>query len=233
MSAKSTTLTKNHILNALPDDAFERLLPDLKKVELPHGENLYRPNAPITHVYFPDYAMASIVATTADGQSAEVGVVGREGAVGLDVLMGVDSVPHECMVQIPDGGWRITTAAIRKEFKLGGPAQKLLLLFTHKLVVQISQTALCNRLHSVEERLARWLLMCHDRVENDKIRLTQEFLSIMLGVSRTSVTLSAIALQNMGFITYSRGTITVLDRKGLEEFGCECYQIVKREYDRK
>lgn len=225
--------TINHILNALPQDAFERLAPDLKKTDLPHGKYLYHPNQPIRHIYFPEYAMASIVATTANGQTAEVGVVGFEGAVGLDVLMGADSVPLECMIQIPNGGWRIAVDAVKKEFARGDGLQQLALRSMHKLVMQISQTALCNSLHSIEQRLARWLLLCHDRVEGDKINLTQEFLSTMLGVTRTSVTLSATALQNLGYIKYSRGTINVVDRAGLEEFSCECYSVVKREYDRK
>ncbi len=133
----------------------------------------------------------------------------------------------------PDPERRIKTEAIRAEFDRAGAAQKIFLRFMHKLVIQISQTALCNRLHSVEERLSRWLLLCHDRVVGDKIPLTQEFLSIMLGVTRTSVTLSAIELQNRGYIKYTRGMIVLTDRKGLEEFSCECYAIVKREYDRK
>lgn len=226
-------ITKNYILKALPEKVFERLLPGLERVDLPHGEYLFRSHEKITHVYFLDDAMASVVASTESGQSAEVGVIGHEGAAGLDVLMGADTVPYECMIQIPNGGCRIKTGAIKKEFETDSTARQQLLRFIHKFMVQISQTALCNRLHTVEERLSRWLLMCHDRVEGDKINLTQEFLAVMLGVTRTSVTLSAIALQDMGFIKYSRGTITIVDRRGLEKFSCECYRIVKAEYDRK
>lgn len=224
--------TKNIILNALPDEDYQRLHPHLEPVQLKLGQVLYRPEEPIAHVYFPDNAMSSVIATTADGQSAEVGVIGREGIVGVDVLMQVDSSPNEQMIQFPDGGLRIKTEAIREEFKRGGAFHDLSLKYIHALMMQISQTALCNRLHSVEQRLARWLLMCHDRAKGDELTLTQEFLSIMLGVNRPTVTNSAVLLQGGGFIKYSRGKITILDREGLEDFTCDCYEVVKPEYDR-
>jgi CRP-like cAMP-binding protein len=224
--------TENHILNSLPAEDFERLLPYLKKVHLTLGQILYRPEEPIKSVYFPDNAMISVLATTSDGQCAEVGVVGREGAAGIDVLMGVDSTSHECIVQIADGATMISTEAIRREFKLGGRLHDLLLRYMHAMMMQISQTALCNRLHSIEQRLARWLLMCHDRSAKDELTLTQDFLSIMLGVNRPTVTTAALILQGGGFIKYSRGKITITDREGLEEFACDCYSVVKPEYDR-
>jgi CRP-like cAMP-binding protein len=193
---------------------------------------LYRADEPIKHVYFTDNAMVSVLATTPDGQSAEVGVIGREGIVGVDVLLGVDSTSNENMVQLPDGALRIKTEVIREVFKRGGAFHDLSLRYIHALMMQISQTALCNRLHSVEQRLSRWLLMCHDRGKDDELTLTQEFLSLMLGVNRPTVTTSAVVLQGGGFIKYTRGKITILDREGLEDFTCDCYQAVKPEYDR-
>ncbi len=224
--------TRNTILNSLPEEDYRRLLPHLEPVELPHGRFIYRPDEPIKHVYFPNDSMVSVIATTPEGHSAEVGVIGYEGIVGVDVLMGVDSTNNESIVQLADGAMRITADFLKEEFKQGGAFHDLSLRFMHNLMAQISQTALCNRLHTVEERLSRWLLMCHDRSTNDEIRLTQEFLAIMLGTQRATVTVAAINLQSAGFIKYSRGIITIIDRTGLEGFSCECYKIVKRAYDR-
>ncbi len=232
MSNKSIIVTENEILNALPEEDFARISAHLQAVELPSGRFLYQSLQPITHVYFPNDAVASIVANTSAGRSTEVGIIGREGAVGLDVLMSVDASPNECMIQIPGDGWRIPTAAIRDEFKLGGAVHVSFLRFIHKLIIQISQTTLCNRLHPIEERLSRWLLMSHDRVNGDEISLTQEFIATMLGVHRPIVSISAGILQAKGYIKYSRGHIIVLDRQGLEKLTCECYQIVKNEYNR-
>jgi CRP-like cAMP-binding protein len=173
--------------------------------------------------------MISVVSNLAQGQSVEIGVVGREGMSGIEVLMGVDSIPNESMVQLADGALRMTTAVIRAEFKRGGALQDLLMRYTHTLLTQVSQSAVCNRLHSVVERLARWLLMCQDRAESDDLPLTQEFIAMMLGTRRSGVTEAAIALQGEGYIRYSRGHITILDRPGLEEFTCECYAVIKAE----
>jgi CRP-like cAMP-binding protein len=224
--------TKNHILNALPDEDYERLHPHLEPVKLTLGQVIYHPDEPIKYVYFPDNVMCSVIATTADGQCAEIGVIGREGVVGVDVLMGVDSTSNECMIQLADGALRIKTRIIRKEFKQNGALHDILLCYMHALMMQISQTALCNRLHSVEQRLSRWLLMCHDRSASDELTLTQEFLSIMLGVNRPTVTNAALFLQGGGFIKYTRGKLTITDREGLEDFACDCYDMVKPEYDR-
>ncbi|HVE59226.1 MAG TPA: Crp/Fnr family transcriptional regulator [Pyrinomonadaceae bacterium] len=232
MSKLSLVPTKNQILNALPEEDLARLSAHLEPVDLPSGKFLYQSLEPITHVYFPNYSVASIVANTSGGRSTEVGIIGREGAVGLDVLMSVDSSPNECMIQIPGDGLRLPTAVVREEFKLGGAVHVSLLRFIHKLMIQISQTTLCNRLHPIEERLSRWLLMSHDRVSGDEISLTQEFLATMLGVNRPSVSISAGILQAKGFIKYSRGHITVLNRLGIEELTCECYRIVRKEYNR-
>lgn len=224
--------TRNLILNSLPKKDLEHLHDYLKPVELALGQVLYRPNEPIKYVYFPENSMASVVATTASGQCAEVGVVGREGIVGVNVLLGVDSIANECFIQNADGALRMETKIARQVFREGGAFQDASLRFINSLMMQISQTALCNRLHSIEERLCRWLLMCHDRVEKNKLTLTQEFLSIMLGVNRPSVTTTAVILQGAGLIKYARGLIIIIDRQGIEDLACDCYQTVKDENDR-
>lgn len=224
--------TRNLILNSLPEKDYGRLLPDLEPVELSLGQTLYQPGEPIEYIYFPDNAMASVIANTISGQSAEVGVVGYEGLVGIEVLMGGDSPVNEVIIQLSNGGLRIKTKTILAEFNRAEALHDLILRFIHLHLIQISQTALCNRLHSVEERLSRWLLLCHDRSPTDKLQLTQEFLSIMLGSNRATVTGSALKLQNLGHIEYSRGNIKILNRKKLEKFTCNCYQTVKQQYDR-
>lgn len=231
-STQPSLSINNQILNALPEEELERLLPDLEPVELALGQYLYQAEDVIDYVYFLNNAMASVIAATEAGQTAEVGVIGREGAVGIDVFMGSTRTLHDILVQHADGAFRIKTAVIKEEFKRGGVLQTLLLNFTRLMMIQISQTALCNRLHTVEERLARWLLLCRDRAETESLQLTQEFLATMLGTNRATVTISAIALQSAGYIKYSRGSITIIDAEGLEDFTSECYQTVKNEYDR-
>lgn len=232
MSAAKALSTRNYILNNLTPDALERLSPDLEAIDAPLGRYLYRSYEPIDYVYFPNRSMASIVANTQSGQATEIGVVGSEGAVGLEVILGSGTSPHESMIQIANGAHRIAPKALRDEFESSSSTRRLLLSFVNKLMIQISQTTLCNRIHTVDERLARWLLMCQDRVDAEQLNLTQEFLAMMLGVSRVSVTLSASNLQTIKYITYSRGQITILDREGLKDSACECYRIVKTEYDR-
>lgn len=224
--------TNNRILNNLSDEDYERLRPHLTLVNLNLGEIIYQPNQSIKHIYFPDNSMASVIATTPEGQSAEVGVIGREGIVGVDVLMGVDSTSNQVLIQLADGALRMNAATAKKEFAESASMNAALLLCIHALMMQISQTALCNRLHTIEQRLARWLLLCHDRSASDVLTLTQEFLAIMLGANRPSVTTAALILQGGGFIKYSRGRITVTDREGLEDFACDCYRVTKPEYDR-
>ncbi len=231
-SAHMRLLTKNYILDALPDEDFNRLMPDLMPVKLPQGQFLYRPDEAIEYVYFLDNSMVSVVAITAEGQSVESGVIGCEGMAGINVLLGVDAMPNQNIIALSGGALRMSTHAVRREFKRGGALQDLLLRFIHALMIQIGQTTLCNRLHTNEERLSRWLLMCRDRAASDDLKLTQEFLAIMLGANRSRVTMSAVALQNAGYIKYSRGLITVLDRQGLEDITCQCYQSIKQEYDR-
>ncbi len=231
-SIQSRHSTKNLILNALPEKDFERLLPDLEPVELKLGQVLCRPEESINHIYFPNNSIVSVVAMTPEGQCTEVGVIGREGLVGMDALLGADSALNENIVQHAGGALRININAIKTEFKRSGALHDSLLLFTRLLMIQISQTALCNRLHSLEERLTRWLLLCRARSGNDELQLTQEFLASMLGANRATVTMSAIALQSAGFIKYRRGHITITDHEGLKDFSCDCYETVKREYDR-
>jgi CRP-like cAMP-binding protein len=208
------------------------LLPDLEMVDLPHAEVLYRPGQPIKYVYFPENSMISVIAYTESGQSAEVGVIGRDGIIGIDALIGTASAANEHITQLANGALRIGADAAKTEFKRGGAFHDVVLRFLQKYIIQISQTALCNRLHSLEERLSRWILMCHDRSQTDRLPLTQEFLSVMVGATRASVTRAAIGMQKKGYFSYSRGTITMIDRKGLETFTCDCYRTVKNASDR-
>ncbi len=224
--------TRNYILNSLSEEEYARLQPDLEAVALLLGQILYRAEEPVEYVYFPSNSMVSVVATTSAGQCAEVGVIGWEGMTGMDVLMGSGSTLNDHVVQHPNGALRIKTAAIRKEFKRGGALHDSLLSFARLMMIQIGQTALCNRLHTAEERLARWLLLCRDRAGTDELRLTQEFLAIMVGANRVTVTRTAIALQGYGYIDYVRGRVIILDRERLEKFSCDCYRTVKREYNR-
>jgi CRP-like cAMP-binding protein len=231
MLDKSTSQGENHILASLTPEEHERLAPHLQSVELPHGQILHEAGERVKHVYFPSSSMISLVAHSAQGESVEVGVVGFEGMAGICVILGVDQSPHEAMVQIHDGAMRIDTQALREEFKRGGGLHDLLLRYTQGLLLQTSQLAACNRLHSVSERLARWLLMSYDRCICEDLPLTQEFLSLMLGVRRAGVTEAATVLQAQGYIQYRRGHIRIIDRAGLEDYSCDCYRIVKAEFD--
>jgi CRP-like cAMP-binding protein len=176
--------------------------------------------------------MISVIAYTEGGQSAEVGLIGFEGVIGLDVLLGAEYATNEHVTQLAGAALVIPAAAAKKEFKQGNAFQDLVLRFTQRYIIQISQTALCNRMHSLEERLSRWILMSHDRSETDRLPLTHEFLSVMVGATRASVTRTAIAMQKHGYFAYSRGVITVLERKGLEAFTCDCYKAVQSAYER-
>lgn len=223
-------LSDNHILNALPKVDLGRLAPHIERVNLKLGDVLYHSNEKISHVYFPDRSLICVVAYTSEGQGDEIAVIGSEGATGLDVVMGSDVTLNEHIILFADGAFRIPTAAICEEFHRGEAMQILLLQFIRKMMAQISQTALCNRLHNTRERLARWLLMCHDRVSSDVLHLTQEFIAIMLGANRATVTLTAIELQHEGLISYKRGYIQINDRQGLEDYSCECYQVINSAY---
>ena len=232
MQRTSTITGSNHLLSALPEYVFAEFSPYLKAVDLPHDFRLYSSNEPIEYIYFPDTGVASIIATTSDGNSIEAGMVGSEGAAGMEILMGARDSPNECVIQIAGMGRRIAARNALDLFAENDEFRRHALLFIHKLSMQVTQTALCNRLHQVEQRLAKWLLMSHDRVEGNLLPLTHEYLSIMLGVTRVSVSLTAAGFQNLELIKYSRGAITVTDREGLEDTACECYPIIVDEYRR-
>jgi CRP-like cAMP-binding protein len=232
MSARNISTIQNKILASLPAHEYDRIFPHLTRVNLELAEILYKPEETIRRVYFPNSGVVSLVASMKDGSSVEVGLIGNDGMVGISIVLGDDISPNEAIVQIADGAMRMEVDDLKDELKLGGQLLPQLLRFTVALLKQVSQTAACNRSHNLTERLARWLLMCHDRVEGDELRLTQEFIAQMLGTRRAGVSEAAIVLQSAGLIRYSRGHITVVNRNGLEEFGCECYGIVKAEFDR-
>jgi len=222
----SISVEKNLVLKSLTAASLNRVLQDMDEVEVPYGTVLYSTGEKIRYVYFPEHAMISIVAHTEEGQSAEVGLIGFEGLIGLDYLLGAENAFNDHVAKLAGKVLRLKAAAAKKEFRRGGDFHDLVTRFTRHYLLQISQTALCNRLHSLEERLARWILMSDDRSTTDRIALTHELLSIMVGATRASVTRMAIGLQKAGYFTYSRGSIRILDRKGLEDFTCECYKTV-------
>jgi CRP-like cAMP-binding protein len=232
MPQESPTPLHNRILAALPVQEYERLAEHLTPVSLPLGETLYKPEERIADVYFVSTGVVSLVANMKDGKSVEVGLVGNDGMVGLSVVLGDNVSPNHAIVQIAGGALRMSDDALREELKQNSTLLSLLLRNTLAMLRQVSQTAACNGSHTVGVRLARWLLMCHDRVPGDELRLTQEFLGQMLGIRRSGVSETAIVLQSRGLISYSRGHITIRNRPGLEEFACECYGVVKAEYDR-
>ena len=225
-------LTDNYILKAIPDSEYEMIAADLQEVSLEVGHIINHPYEPIPHVYFPNNSMISVIASTPDGQLSEAGVVGREGLLGISMILGADTTPHENAVQLPGTALKMSTKSFREKFEQCSQFRALLLKFTHANLMQISQTALCNRLHDVKQRLVRWILMSHDRSDSDVLPLRQELLAIMLGVHRPTVSTVAVQLKDKGYINYSRGVITVLDRKVLEAICCDCYQVVRQEYER-
>ena len=225
---------KNLILASLPRNEYERLLPQLEFVPLNADEALYKSGERIEHVYFPNDALVSLATHMTGGATIEVGLIGRDGMVGIPVLLGDDISFEQAVVRIPGGAMRMSSESLKRELKRGQSSLlTLLLLYTRRLMKQVAQTAACNRRHTVEKRLARWLLMCRDLVETDELPLTQEFISSMLGMRRAGVSRTVIALQEERFIRYSRGRVSILKRKGLEEVACECYQMVKVETKRR
>ena len=219
----------NQLLAALPRKEYRRLLPEMEQVPLAFGDILYEPGDNITHVYFPDKGIISLLSQVESEKLLEVGVVGKEGVAGLPVVLGVRASLNRGLVQSAGTAMMMKATVLQREFKRDGVLQRLLHRYLHSLLTQISQSAVCNRFHMVDARLARWLLMTHDRVESDAFRLTQEFLSNMLGVRREAVSKAAGDLQKRGFVNYSRGYITVLDRAGLEATACRCYRLIKDE----
>jgi CRP-like cAMP-binding protein len=222
----------NELLAALPPDELQRWLPQLEPVTLQLGQVLYEPGATLRHVYFPTDAIVSLLYVMENGASAEIAVVGREGLVGISLFMGGGSTPSRAVVQSEGKGFRLEAAHMNEEFNRAGAVMHLLLRYTQALITQMAQTAVCNRHHSLDQQLCRWLLLSLDRLQGTQLRMTQELIGNMLGVRRESVTESAMKLQNAGLIRYARGHITVLDRAGLEYRSCECYAVVKKEYDR-
>ncbi|HEX8090576.1 MAG TPA: Crp/Fnr family transcriptional regulator [Blastocatellia bacterium] len=233
MPGKQTkNLVKNHLLADLPVEEYERILPHLQPLTFSLGEPVYESGKQLKHVYFPTTCIVSLLYTMENGASAEIGVVGNEGVVGIALFMGGDTTPNRAIVQSAGDALRMNAQALRDEFILAGEFQRSLLRYTQSLITQISQTAVCNRLHPIEQQLCRWLLLSHDRLQSDELRMTQELIANMLGVRREGVTYAAGRLQAEGLIKYARGRITILDRKGLEAAVCECYKVVKDEYDR-
>jgi len=222
----------NHLLAALPDSEWLRWQSHLEPVQLPLGQVLYEPGATLSHVYFPTNAIVSLLYVMENGASAEIAVVGNEGIVGISLFMGGESTPSRAVVQSAGDGFRLRSQMMKEEFNRAGPVLHLFLRYTQALITQMAQTAVCNRHHSLDQQLCRWLLLSLDRLQNNELVMTQELIANMLGVRREGVTEGALKLQEAGFIRYARGRITVLDRAGLEKRTCECYEVVKKEYDR-
>lgn len=229
---KSPNPLENRLLAALPKEIYKRLLPSLEYVSFDLGEVVYESGGQMTHVYFPTSSIVSLLYLMTNGSTAEIGVVGYEGIVGIALFLGGDTTPNRAVVQSGGNAYRMKAEVLRKEFERGGELQFLLLRYTQALLTQISQTAVCNRLHTVEQQLCRWLLLSHDRLRSDRLVMTQDLISNMLGVRREGVTVAARHLKDRGLISYVRGTITMLDRTKLETAVCECYRVVKTEYDR-
>ena len=224
--------TSNRILNALTRSEFESLAPHLDPINLSSGEILYRPEQPVTHVYFPNRGTVSVVSSFEDGSTVEVGMVGNEGMFGVSVFLGSVTTPLAAQVQLPGDGLRMRTDVLMREFRKGGLLQDLLLRYTQAFITQIAQTAACNRAHPLDGRLAKWLLMCGDRAQSKELALTHEFISTMLAVRRPGVTEAACQLKEAGLISYKRGNVSIVDRPGLEAMSCKCYPLVKREFTR-
>ena len=222
----------NQLLAALPAAEWQRWLPQLEWVEMPLGEVLYESGTTLSHVYFPLTAIVSLLYVMENGASAEIAVVGNEGIVGISLFMGGESTPSRAVVQSAGQGFRLKAQTMKDEFNRAGPVLHLLLRYTQALITQMAQTAVCNRHHSLDQQLCRWLLLSLDRLQGNELVMTQELIANMLGVRREGVTEAALKLQKVGLIRYARGHITVLDRAGLEQRTCECYAVVKKEYDR-
>ena len=223
---------QNHILGALPQLERDRLFPHLKLVPLPLGMPIYESGAALRHMYFPTNSIVSLLYVMQDGASAEIAVVGNEGVIGVSLFMGGETTPSRAIVQSAGYAYRLTGNRVKQEFNRHGELLHVLLRYTQSLLTQMSQTAVCNRHHTLDQQLCRWLLLSLDRLSGNRLEMTQELIANMLGVRREGVTDAAGKLQKLGVIRYSRGKITVLDRPHLERLACECYEVVKRESDR-
>ena len=223
---------QNRLLAALPEASFQKLVPFLEGVPLPLGMVVYESGGTQGYVYFPTNSIVSLLYVLADGASAELAVAGNEGVVGIALFMGGETTPSRAVVQSAGHGYRLRASVLKKEFEAGGALQHLLLRYTQALITQMTQTAVCNRHHAVDQQLCRWLLLSLDRLASNELVMTQELIANMLGVRREGVTEAAGKLQSEGLIHYSRGHITILDRRQLEARVCECYGVVKKEYER-
>ncbi|MDT5123215.1 MAG: hypothetical protein QOC96_2697 [Acidobacteriota bacterium] len=232
VATEEQILILNHILASLSAEEYERLLPHLEQVELRLGEILSRPDEPIEYAYFPQSGTISVIVLMEDGSQVEIGIVGNEGMFGLPIVLGTTSAPLQAIVQIAGQALRIKASVLREKAANGGQLHQLLLCYTQAFFIQTAITAACNRVHHLDGRLARWLLMCQDRAQTDELQLTHEFIATMLGVRRAGVSVAANKLQAAGLISYRRGDIHILDREGLEAYSCECYGVVRRELAR-
>jgi CRP-like cAMP-binding protein len=231
-SAAAHSPKDNRLLAALPEADYQALLPALERVTMPLGQAVYESGGPQGYVYFPTRSIVSLLYVLADGATAEIAVTGNEGLVGIALFMGGETTPSRAVVQSAGDGYRLKASVLKKAFERGGALQHLLLRYTQALITQMTQTAVCNRHHSVDQQLCRWLLLSLDRLPASDLVMTQELIANMLGVRREGVTEAARKLQVEGLIEYRRGRIKVLDRAGLEERVCECYAVVKKEYER-
>lgn len=231
MSVLHTPL-KNHLLNALHKAEYDRLFSELELVKMPLGHVIYEAGGHLKNVYFPTTSIVSLLFVMENGDSAEIAVVGNDGIVGISLFMGGETTPSRAIVQSEGYAYKLNASFLKEEFNRAGPVMRLLLRYTQALITQMAQTAVCNRHHTIEQQLCRWLLLSLDRLDSLELIMTQELISNMLGVRREGVTEAAGKLHRLGLINYSRGRITVLNRPGLENVVCECYQVVKDEFDR-
>jgi CRP-like cAMP-binding protein len=222
----------NQLLAALPHDQWQRWVSHLEHVDMPLGQVLYEPGDTLRHVYFPTTAIVSLLYVMQDGESAEIAVVGNEGVAGISLFMGGGSTPSRALIQSAGGAFRLSAGVMKEEFDRGGPVLHLLLRYTQALITQMVQTAACNKHHSLDQQLCRWLLLSLDRLQGTEMVMTQKLIAHMLGVAPAIATGSALKLQSAGLIDYADGQIRVLDRNRLEKRSCECYSVVKKEYDR-
>jgi CRP-like cAMP-binding protein len=225
-------LKRNRLLASLPPEEWKRWAPSLERVDMPLGHVLYESGVALNYVYFPLTAIVSLLYVMENGASAEIAVVGNEGIVGVSLFMGGESTPSRAVIKSAGTGCKLKASLMKSEFDKAGPVLHLLLRYTQALITQMAQTAVCNRHHSLDQQLCRWLLLSLDRLQGPELIMTQELIANMLGVRREGVTEGALKLQKAGLIMYARGHITVLDRQGLEARTCECYAVVRREYDR-
>jgi CRP-like cAMP-binding protein len=229
---KAVEVPANRLLGLLPPRDYARLLPHLQRIPLGYRQSLYRANSAIQFVYFIETGVGSLVNTMANGRAAEVGTIGNEGLVGLPIVFGDDRAPTSVYVQVPGAGLKMKAALFKREMARSASMRSVMLRYAHAFFNQVAQSAACNHFHSIDQRCCRWLLMTHDRMQSDEFLLTQEFLAMMLGVQRTGVTVAASALQRAGLIRYSRGNVTIIDRRALLRRSCECYGTSKKEFDR-